>query len=352
MNEQQNIIFSIFVQTLYFNMKISHILFFAFCLIMSACGNQTSQTNTNEVKRESYTKVSPGFNADSAYMFIEKQVTFGPRVPNTSQHIVCGNYLVEQLKSFGAEVIEQKADLKAYDGTILKARNIIASFDKENKDRILLFAHWDTRPFADQDASEKNHRTPIDGANDGASGVGVLLEIARNIQSKKPNLGIDIIFFDAEDYGVPEFDRGLFSSSDDTWCLGSQHWSKNPHTPNYKARFGILLDMVGAHDATFLKEYFSKQYAAGTVEKVWRTARNLGHGKYFVDRDGGAITDDHLPVNKNLKIPSIDIIQFDPNTPNGFGDYWHTVNDNMSMISKETLKAVGETVLEVIYLEK
>jgi len=343
---------TIFVQTININMKIFHLLFFSLYLMVTACGNQTSQGNMNETSKNEYKKVSPEFNADSAYLFVKKQVSFGPRVPNSDAHAACGDYLAERLKSFGANVKEQKADLKAYNGTILKSRNIIASFGEDKKDRLLLFAHWDTRPFADHDSDERNHRNPLDGANDGASGVGVLLEIARNIQNREPSLGIDIILFDAEDYGTPEFDRGLISSSDDTWCLGSQYWSKNPHTPNYKARFGILLDMVGAHDAVFHKEYFSKQYAGGIVEKVWRTARNLGYGKYFVDKNGGAITDDHVPVNRNMKIPSIDIIQFDPDTPTGFGHYWHTVNDNMSVISKETLKAVGQTVLEIVYLEK
>ena len=317
-----------------------------------ACGNKSAQVGNSQNKAQAYTKVSPGFNADSAYHFVEKQVLFGPRVPNSSEHVACGNYLVEQLKRFGADVTEQKADLKAYNGTILKARNIIASFDADKKDRILLFAHWDTRPFADHDQDEKNHRTPIDGANDGASGVGVLLEIARAIQQQKPALGVDIIFFDAEDYGTPEFDKNMLTNSENTWCLGSEYWSKKPHVAGYKARFGILLDMVGAYDATFYKEYFSRQYAGNVVEKVWATAKDLGYGRYFVDKTGGAITDDHLPVNKNLNIPSIDIIQLDPNSETGFGAYWHTLKDRMDNVSKETLNAVGQTVLEVIYKEK
>lgn len=324
-------------------------LFIAFA---GACGNQSPQSKGDLTKSEKYTQVSPDFNADSAYNFVEKQVLFGPRVPNSSEHIACGNYLVEQLKRFGAEIVEQKVDLKAYNGTILKSRNIIASFDVEKKDRVLLFAHWDTRPFADHDPDQENHRKPIDGANDGASGVGVLLEIARIMQQQKPVLGVDIIFFDAEDYGVPDFDRSLFTSSDNTWCLGSQYWSKNPHVAGYKARFGILLDMVGGYDATFYKEYFSKQYAGNVVEKVWSTARNLGYGRYFVDRTGGGITDDHIPVNENLRIPSIDIIHLDPNTNSGFGSFWHTTKDRMDNISKETLQAVGQTVLEVVYTEK
>ncbi len=323
-----------------------HLLIAAACI--TACSNKT---NTVQDKQSvpSYTLVSPDFNADSAYYFVEKQVLFGPRVPNSPEHTVCGDYLVSELKRFGAEVTEQKADLKAFDGTVLKARNIIGSFMPEKGERVLLFAHWDTRPFADQD-EPVNHHTPILGANDGASGVGVLLEIARMIQNQSPEVGVDIIFFDAEDYGEPSFLDSR--SGGDWWCLGSQYWSKNPHKVGYTARFGILLDMVGAPDAVFSKEYFSQQHAGGIVEKIWDTARTIGYGKYFVDKNGGAITDDHVPVNVNMRIPSVDIIQLDRESSTGFGWYWHTLKDDMDNISKETLKAVGQTIAEVVYIEK
>jgi len=316
------------------------------CLLACSCGNNATNNTTATTK---YIQVSPDFNADSAYLFVDKQVEFGPRVPNSVEHVACGDYLVGELKRFGAEVIEQRADLKAYDGTILKARNIIGSYNTSNSNRILLFAHWDTRPVSDHDPNPENHNKPVLGANDGASGVGVLLEIARILQQKSTSYGVDIILFDAEDNGVPDFKDDV---SGDWWCLGSQHWSKNPHKPNYKAKYGILLDMVGAPDATFYKEEYSMYYAGSVVEKVWSNARMLGYGKYFVDKKGGAIMDDHIPVNQNLRIPSIDIIQHDKSTNTGFGWYWHTQSDNMNNISKETLKAVGQTVLEVVYKEQ
>jgi len=323
---------------------------FVICLLACSCGNKTTKNNTDTPVAQKYEKKSPDFNADSAYVYVQKQVDFGPRVPNTPEHVACGDYLVAELKRFGAQVTEQKADLKAYNGTILKSRNIIGSYNTGNPNRVLLFAHWDSRPFSDHDPDEKLHRNPLLGANDGASGVGVLLEIARSIQATAPNPGIDIIFFDAEDYGTPEFEEN--APAGDWWCLGSQYWSKNPHVPGYKARYGILLDMVGGIDATFYKEAISVQNAARVVENVWNTARDLGYGKYFVDKKGGGVTDDHVPVIQNLRIPSIDIIQHDPNTPTNFGWYWHTSKDDMSNISKETLKAVGQTVMEVIYKEK
>lgn len=331
------------------NIKDVAIVGCLFGLIACSCG-QKATSNSDTTSVDKYAQVSPDFNSDSAYHFVDKQVAFGPRVPNTAQHVACGDYLVAELKRFGANVIEQKADLKAYDGTILKSRNIIAEFYPEKKDRILLFAHWDTRPFSDQDPDQNNHRVPVLGANDGGSGVGVLLEVARVLQNKTPELGIDIIFFDSEDYGTPSFVND--AAPGEWWCLGSQYWSKNPHIKGYKARFGILLDMVGAPDAKFVKEAISRQYANGIVEKVWGTARSLGYGKYFIDKNGGGIIDDHVPVNENLRIPSIDIIQYDENSGSGFGWYWHTTKDDMNSISKETLKAVGQTVLEVVYKEK
>lgn len=330
-------------------MKIKNFIFATLLLCLTiTCSCKKTGTNTAPVQE--YTQISPNFDADSAYTFVDNQVAFGPRVPNTSQHAACADYLVGELRRFGAEVQEQKAVLTAFDGTKLNARNIIGSYGLDKEKRVLLFAHWDTRPFSDHDNNPDNYHKPILGANDAASGVGVLLEVARAVHAKSPEVGIDIIFFDAEDYGTPNFMEN--PPEGEWWCLGSQYWSKNPHVPGYTAKYGILLDMVGAPDATFFKEQFSKKYAATIVEKVWQTAGKLNYGKYFVGRDGGYITDDHVPVNQNLHIPSIDIIQYDANTDSGFGAYWHTQDDDMSNISKETLKAVGQTVLEVIYNEK
>lgn len=331
-------------------MFIRKIILVACALSLMACGCTNKTSNNNPPESQAYEKKSPDFNADSAYHYVDRQVAFGPRMPNTAEHVACGDYLVNELKRFGADVYEQKMTLSIYDGTKLNARNIIGSYNKEKEKRVLLFAHWDTRPFSDKDADPANHRKPILGANDGASGVGVLLEVARQIQAQSPNIGVDIIFFDAEDWGYPDFMDN--EPNGEWWCLGSQYWAKNPHIPDYKAKYGILLDMVGAPNAKFAKELFSKQYAGDVVEKVWGVARLLNYGSYFVNKNGGSIMDDHVPVIRDRKIPSIDIIQYDETTDTGFGAYWHTQKDDMTNISKETLKAVGQTVLETIYLEK
>lgn len=326
----------------FYSFLICSIFGFTVC----ACSNKSQKS----VASKPYTKVSPEFNADSAYLFVDKQVAFGPRVPNTAQHIACGDFLSSKLKEFGAVVTEQKMILSAYDGTKLNARNIIGTFAPDMDKRILLFAHWDSRPFADHDSDRNNFHTAIPGANDGASGVGVLLEIARILNTKKTNVGVDIIFFDAEDYGTPDFVNK--SDGGEWWCLGSQYWAKNPHIANYRAKYGILLDMVGAADATFYYEYGSKKYASGVLEKVWSTARQLGYGNYFISSEKGGVTDDHIPVNQFRKIPSIDIIDYKADAEYGFFPQWHTIKDDMDIIDKNTLKAVGQTLLEVIYKEK
>ncbi|RHJ93040.1 M20 family metallopeptidase [Parabacteroides bouchesdurhonensis] len=319
---------------------------------MLSCGQKGAgeSTASSEIKKTVASSVkTPEFNADSAYTYVAKQVEFGPRVPNTKAHKACGDYLVSELKRFGAKVYEQEVLLTAYDNTRLEARNIIGSYNPDSKKRILLCAHWDSRPYSDHDPDPANYRKPLDGADDGASGVGALLEMARQFGMKAPEIGIDIIFFDAEDYGTPEFAKEKYSDSSDTWCLGSRFWGKNPHKPNYKAEFGILLDMIGAKDAVFYKEYISMKYAARYVDEIWSTARDLGYGKYFINANGGGVTDDHEAVIEETGIPCLDIINYDPQSNQGFREHWHTQKDNMSNIDKNVLKAVGQTVLEVVY---
>ncbi len=321
-------------------------------LFFACSGSKVGKNKSVELSQENISVTVPKFNADSAYHFIEQQVSFGPRVPNTRGHQECGLYLEEKLKEYGATVVTQEVDLVAYDGTLLQAKNIIASYQPEQKKRVALFAHWDTRPWSDNDSDEKNYRTPVLGANDGASGVGVLLEIARLLQQSQTTIGVDVIFFDAEDYGVPQFDtkynRG---DTENTWGLGSQYWAKNPHVPSYNARFGILLDMVGDKDALFYYEGYSQKFAKNINKKVWDKAHELGFQRYFIKENGGYITDDHLFVNQIARIPTIDIIHNNIHA-SGFAKSWHTVDDTMENIERNTLHAVGQTVLEVIYNEK
>lgn len=312
-----------------------------------SCGMKSKNKAVSTKKTSVKSKIGnlPVFNADSAYEYTAKQVSFGKRVPNMLSHEKCKEYLVSKFKSYRFEVTEQKAALKAYDGTVLKSTNIIASINKENKNRILLMSHWDSRPYADQDPNPENWKTPIDAANDGASGVGVLIELARAFSKQNPGTGIDIVLFDSEDYGAPEFYKGL--KKEEYWGLGSQYWAKKASKENYNASFGILLDMVGGCDAVFECEDFSMQYAQDIVHRVWKTAYAMGYGDYFKLVRGGGVIDDHYYVNKITGIPCIDIIDF--SAERGFNKTWHTLDDNMKNIDRNTLNVVGSTLIQVIY---
>jgi hypothetical protein len=254
-----------------------------------------------------------------------------------------------KLKGFGADVMVQKGSAKIFDGTSREVRNIIARIQPEKVNRILLMAHWDSRPYADHDPDETRRDLPIDGANDGASGVGVLIEIARQLSLKPASLGVDIVLFDLEDYGVPAHKD--IEWTEDSWCLGSQYWSHNPHVPGYSARYGILLDMVGAADARFTHEEVSRYYAQSVLDKVWNIASGLGFGRYFVFEKTPQLIDDHRYVNEIIGIPSIDIIHQDPSTESSFPVMWHTHQDHLQNISRQTLDAVGKVVLATVYSE-
>lgn len=292
--------------------------------------------------------VVPKFQADSALVLLQKQISFGPRIPNTAAHRATGDFIVARLKSLGAVTTVQQFQATTYDGQVLQLRNIIGSFRPDVQKRVVLAAHWDTRPFSDKDANAP--KKAFDGANDGASGVAVLLELARHL-AQAPNVGIDLVFFDGEDWGfegtgAPVLPTGL----DSWWCLGSQHWARHPHKPGYKAYYGILLDMVGGRDAHFFREGTSRFYAPKLVERVWSTAARLGYSSMFITQDQEAITDDHLFVNELANIPMVDIVPYDPNY-GYFGTFHHTQQDNLDIIDKATLEKVGTVVLDVIWRE-
>lgn len=288
----------------------------------------------------------PGFVKDSAYSFVQAQVEFGPRTPGSKGHQLCGDWIVTKAKAYGARVIEQPFSGQTFSGIKFQARNIIASYNESIKTRILLAAHWDTRFVADHDPSISKVNTPVMGADDGGSGVGVLLEIARQLQANPiPNLGVDLIFFDAEDQGG---DSDVEDVSD-SWCLGAQYWSRNKHVQNYQAKYGILLDMVGARSPRFTKESTSMRYAPVIMDKVWALAQRMGYGNYFVNENSPGITDDHYFVNYITRIPMIDIINRPTNDK--FVAHWHTTNDVLANIDPESLRATGQVVLAVLYRE-
>ncbi len=291
----------------------------------------------------------PKFDRDSAFSFVEKQVAFGPRMPNSSGHVACKNWMVGKLESFGLKVMEQPFQAKAYNGEMLNGFNIIAQFNPSAGKRIMLAAHWDSRHIADSPLNKERRNEPILGADDGGSGVGVLFEIARQLQAAPVDIGVDFVLFDAEDYG----DDSDEVPNPESWCLGSQYWSKNIVPKGYNPKYGILLDMVGARNARFPKEGVSMNFAPKEVNKIWALGQQLGYGRFFVDEKAGTVTDDHLFVNTIAKIPMLDIIGMPkpPGSSVSFGTHWHTHGDNMDVIDVRTLRAVGQTLLEVIYRE-
>jgi len=299
--------------------------------------NQTEDVDTGQIVAPALTRQ---FNEDSAYLQVLNQVNFGPRVPGTKTHKQCFDYLVKTLRPLADTLYLQYSTALTFDKKTIPVMNVIASFNPSATRRILLCAHWDTRPFADQDFKDQDK--PILGANDGASGVGILIEIAAVLKKQPVDIGVDIVLFDAEDWGDNS------GKVEDSYCLGSQYWAKNPHTPSYKADFGILLDMVGAPNAVFGFEGYSLAEAQTYLSMVWSSASNAGYSNYFKNFERGYVTDDHVYVMKNLKIPMIDIIDCDVNTASHFGKYWHTHSDNMDAIDRKTLKAVGQTLLNVL----
>ena len=316
----------------------------AACLLALA-GCQHKQSPTPAATGVDYSQVAiPQFNADSAYTFVEAQLAFGPRTPGSRGWQQCADYLMQRMRQWCDTVIAQPFNATLWDGSTVPGRNIIASLNPQADRRILLGAHWDSRLWADHDPSQDNHKVPVPGANDGASGVAVLMEMARVMSQMPPSAGVDLIFFDVEDQGVPSW---ADTYEDDSWCKGSQHWSRNRHVPYYTAVYGILLDMVGTHQPRFTKEEVSRSFAPGLTDKLWNVAAALGHSSIFLNQNTDPILDDHYYVNRLAGIPMVDIVQ---NNPQGsFFEYWHTTHDDLQSVSPETLRIVGTVVMKTLY---
>lgn len=315
------------------------------CFSCNSSGNkqQTSDSGTRDFANVDI----PCFSADSAFAFVESQLAFGERIPNSAAHDRCAQYLVSKMTQWVDTVIVQDFSALRWDKTEISGRNIISVINPDAENRVLLAAHWDSRAYADNEQDPQNMHKPILGANDGASGVALLMEMARIMKDCKPACGIDIIFFDLEDQGTPSFEDNY---REDSWCLGSQYWAKNPHKMFYQADYGILFDMVGGFNPRFTKEEVSRKFAPGITNEIWTVAQQLGYGKIFVDTPTDAILDDHLYVNQNTNIPMVDIVENQPDC--SFFRYWHTLNDNLDAIDKNTMKIVADVVMTVIYGKK
>lgn len=319
--------------------------------LWAACssGRSTEGADTAAAADDSgATSISVAFDADSAMSYVRRQVEFGPRVPGSAGHKACGDWLVSELRRHGADtVIEQEAVVTAHNGDRLPIRNIMARYNPSSRRRVLLLAHWDTRPWADEDPDPANRAKPLPGANDGASGVGALLEIARQLKSKSAPVGVDILFVDAEDYGQ----SGGSGDTAATWCLGTQYWTANmPYSPNELPLYAVCLDMVGGVNAVFHREFFSNMKARSVVDKIWATAARAGYGDRFVNDIGGSIVDDHIFINE-AGIPAVDIIECVNRETRSFPPTWHTMADDVDHIDPASLKAAGQTVINTVFNE-
>lgn len=323
----------------------------ALLVSITAFSCKGTQSSAPAQKPADQMSATPDFCADSAFSYVKAQTDFGPRVPGTSAHSNCATWMAGKFRDFGLETIVQPITVTTFDGTVINGWNIIGQVNPEATSRVIICSHWDSRPWADNDPDPSKHNTPVDGADDGASGVGVIMEMARNMKESLPEIGVDFILFDAEDWGPGDSYTGRHL--DEYWALGTQYWARHPHKEGYRARYAILLDMVGGKGARFCKEGVSVHFAKNTVDKVWKTASKLGYGTLFPEFDGGFVTDDHYFINSIAKIPAIDIIPYRPDSKgSSFGPNWHTSNDNISNIDKRVLEAVGKTMLQVIYNEK
>ena len=322
----------------YYDAMKMTLLYIVLAAMFTACGS-TGKSATSETAADNTASTATvnrsAFDGNAALALTRQQCEFGPRVPGSQAHAQCAEWLMTTLRASCDTVILQTGTVQTATEGPLAIKNIIGVINPEATQRLLLLAHWDTRPWADNDADPANHNKPVMGANDGASGVGVLLQLAQQLKADSTTLGVDILLVDAEDMGE--------NDNEDSWGLGTQYWARHPHVAGYKPLFGILLDMVGAADATFSREYYSNQYASGFVDLVWNNAA----GSHFINAQGGAVTDDHIFVNR-AGIPCIDIIDMRTDGDTGFCPVWHTVHDTMDGIDPATLAQVGQTLLNVI----
>lgn len=323
-------------------MRITTIITILTALLLSACSGAKAGDTAGEASRADTIALRKGFSADSAMTYLRRQVEFGPRVPGSQAHKDCREWLTATLRGFGATTQCSSETVATADGSTTDLYNILASFNPDASERILLLAHYDTRPQADNDPDPAHQAVPFDGANDGASGVAVLLEIARNLAIEAPDsIGVDILLTDLEDSGN--------HTSDDSWCIGSQQFAKG--NPAARYRYGILLDMVGGREARFNREYYSAHSAPLPTARVWDMARRLGLEKRFPMQIGGAINDDHLPlIRAGLQVT--DIIESANPSTGSFNPTWHTHNDNIDNIDPATMADVGTVVMNVLYNEK
>lgn len=301
-------------------------------LFISSC-TQQQERSAQPQQQHTMQKLAPRFDGNRAFSYLKAQTDFGPRNPNSAAHRQCLLFLESELRKSAEKVELQRFNHAGY-GENLSLANVFAQFNRTASRRVLLVAHWDSRPRAEEDADPAKRDLPIIGANDGASGVAVLLEFARMMKENPPPIGVDILLTDGEDYGDSRKDGNT-----DLYFLGARHFARTKD-PMYNPQYGILLDMVGDRDLQLPLEQNSMRFAPQLMDIVWSAAEEAG-ATQFIRIPGEAVSDDHLPLNE-VGIPTIDIIDFQY-------PHWHTHQDTPDKCSPESLEAVGSVLSLVIY---
>ncbi|MCU0627378.1 MAG: M28 family peptidase [Gemmatimonadaceae bacterium] len=301
------------------------------CGALAGCGLATRDDGTPA--DPAATRAALGYSGDSALGYIRTALAFGTRVPGSEGHTRTGDWLVAQMKARGAEVVEQRWSHTTADGKTLPLRNILARFNPQATTRILYLTHWDTRPKAESDPDPANKGKPIAGANDGTSGIGLFLALADALRKRGPQVGVDLLFVDGEDYGE-------FNPTEVDVLLGSTYFAANPPSPGYTPVFAVLWDMIGDRNLQIYQETLSLNGAPEVVARVWRTADELGLSNVFIQQPKYSIRDDHVPLlAKGWRAIDVIDIDYPPH---------HTLGDTIDKLSAASLQAVGDVALALI----
>jgi len=311
---------------------VRSVLVLALLSLATACGGDSQKGNAAQ-REVSSAATSTGFSGASAYDYAKAQVGFGPRVPGTLAAKKAGDWIISQMRARADTVIVQSFTYATADGKKLQLRNILARFRPELKERVLYLTHWDSRPISESATTEAERKMPVPGANDGASGVGMFVALADVLRKNKPNVGVDLLFTDGEDYGQfgpPEVDV----------LIGAKYFATHLPSPDYKPLYGVLWDMIGDKDLRIPYEMISFQQAPEVVARVWQTAADLGYSSVFVQESGGEVIDDHAPLlHAGLRVIDVIDLTYPPH---------HTPHDTMDKISAKSLAIVGDVATALV----
>ena len=302
-------------------------------LCLAAACNSDAKQGSAAQRGASSGVTSTGFDGNAAYSYAKAQVDFGPRVPGTPAAKQAGDWIIRQMRARADTVILQTFTHTTADGKKLPMRNILARFRPELTERVLYVTHWDSRPISELAATEAEKKLAVPGANDGASGVGLFVALGDALKKAKPNVGVDLLFTDGEDYGE-------FGPPQVDVLIGAKYFASHLPSPDYKPLYGVLWDMIGDKDLRIPYEMISFQQAPEVVSRVWQTAADLGYGDIFVQESGGEVVDDHVPLlQAGMRVINVIDLTYPPH---------HTPQDTMDKISPKSLAIIGDVATALV----